>query len=127
MKLNDNNRFDMDKFAENFLMEGVEKDTPVYKEYVSGARKIWELYSSRYEIRPRSIKNAHNGSNRGVEFWENGKHLIGISIGKTTTLYVHDEELLGQFHLEYNQDTRGQYRHTFNSFEECISAVKEVM
>ena len=99
----------------------------VYEIYEAAAVKLWKLYSHKYDLRPRSLKNSQLGKNRGIEFWKDGKHLLGISVGKTTTIYVHDDIIRGQIHLDYNQDTAGQYRYTFDNIDACLEAIKGIV
>ena len=67
------------------------------------------------------------GTNRGIELYKGGKHYLGVSVGKTTTIYAFDEYFRNKSKLEYNQDNRGQYRYTFDSFEECIDIIGNLL
>ena len=116
-----------DRFNNLFLKDDAVPSTNVYEIYASAASRLYELYSEKYELRPRSIEKSHKGTNRGIEFYKDGKHIIEISVGKTTTIYVFDTVLRNKIKVDYNQETRGKYRHTFGSFEECLNTVKECL
>lgn len=114
-------------FSSLFLKDDAIPTTPVYEIYASAAKKLWDAYSGDYDLRPRSIKKSQDGSNRGIEFWKNNKHIIGVSVGKTTTLYIHDESVLPLFKVEYNIDPAGRYRHTFDTFEEFYEVLTKAI
>lgn len=101
--------------------------TPVYEKYANAAQKLWEHYHDKYDLRPRSIAKVPTGQNRSVNFYENNKHILEISIGKTTTIYVLDDFLRSKIHIEYNQAPSGRYRHTFDTFDECFNAINQVL
>lgn len=110
-------------FKSRFEKESGIPSTPVYEIYYAAAKKLWDLYSEQYDLRPRSIANAKKGNNRGVEFYRDGKHIIGISIGKTTTIYVHDKDLRNRLDIDYEISSRGEYRHTYDTVDEVIAAM----
>lgn len=79
-------------------------------------------------MKTRSAANARKGTNRGVELYENGSHILGISIGlKNSTLYVHGSALRAKLKLNYNQDNRGQYRYTMDNIDEVLSVLKGII
>ena len=119
--------FDNNQFDNMFLKEPGTPTGNVYDIYVSAAKELWERYSDKYELRPRSLANAKKGTNRGIELYKGGKHYLGVSVGKTTTIYAFDEYFRNRSKLEYNQDNRGQYRYTFDSFEECIDSIGNLL
>ena len=114
-------------FKSRFEKDSEITATPVYKLYYDAAAKLWNMYSDKYDLRPRSIANAKKGKNRGVEFYRDGKHIIGISIGKTTTIYVHDEVLRNRLNIDYEIDPQGEYRHTYNTVDEVIAVIDGII
>lgn len=99
-------------FQQRFAKDPAIHSTPVYETYIEGARKLWDKYSWKYDLRPK--KDAKKGGNRGVKFYEDTTSrgcLIHISIGKTTTLYVLDKSLLPKFPVEFECDNQGHHRY----------------
>ena len=117
-----------DRFSAEFAKDPGMPSAQAYEVYIAGARKLWDKYSEAYDLRPRSKANVRNATNRGVEFYKNGVHIIGISIGLyTTTLYVHDEETRAKLKLDYNQDNRGQFRCTMLDVDRVMQAINDVL
>lgn len=50
--------FDNNQFDNMFLKEPGTPTGNVYDIYVSAAKELWERYSDKYELRPRSLANA---------------------------------------------------------------------
>ena len=116
-----------EQFDHLFLKDSNVPSGDVYEIYASAAKKLWDKYSDTYELRPKSPKKVKEAKNREVEFYKDGKHIAQIAIGKTTTIYVLDDFLRSKLRLVYNQAPNGRYRHTFDTFEECMEAIEGVM
>lgn len=126
--MNNEQHDNMDKFFRIFGADPDAHTADAYNTYIKGAEKVWMLYSEKYEMKARSAVNARKGSNRGVELYENGSHLLGIAIElKGSTLYVHDSALRAKLKLDYNQDSRGQYRCTMSNIDEVLGVLKGVI
>lgn len=119
----DPSKASLEVFKSRFEKDSGIPSTPVYEIYYAAAEKLWNLYSEQYDLRPRSQANAKNGKNRGVEFYKDGKHIIGISIGKTATIYVHDKDLRNRLDIDYEITPYGEYRHTYDTVDEVIAAM----
>lgn len=122
--MNNQQHENMDKFFRIFGADSDAHTADAYDAYIKGAEKVWKRYSAKYDIKPRSAANARKGTNRGVELYENGSHILGIAIGlKSSTLYVHDSALRSKLKLDYNQDNRGQYRYTMENIDEVLGVL----
>ncbi len=111
--------FDVNKYG---------NETPAYLSYMNGAEKVWDAFSDKYELRPRSIAKAENGKNRGVEIYKDGVHIAGISIGlKDASLYVHDEKIRMLTEEKYQIDNRNQYRIPNITLEMCIGILRKAL
>ncbi len=126
--MNNTQNCDMEKFYRVFGADAEAHTADAYNVYIKGAEKVWKLYSSKYEMRPRSNANARKGTNRGVELYDNDVHLIGISIGlNSTTLYVHDAALRAKIRLSYEQYTAGKYRCKMENIDEVLNIINDVL
>lgn len=106
------------------------EDVPTGKKYdiyIEGAKKIWNLYSNKYDLVPRSKVNVLKGKNSSIFFYRNGKRLIQISIGLTTTIYVYDKELLKKIDLDYEIDPSGDHRCTMKSVDDVLKALEGIL
>ena len=117
----------MDKFEKLFLKDPAVPSSPVYEIYADAAKKLWDMYSSTYDLRPRSPKKVSSGQNRAVEFYKGDNHIIEVSIGKTTTIYIYDSSIKEKLKLKYNQAPDGRLRYTFDSFTECFDQMKKAL
>lgn len=115
-------------FQQRFAKDPAIHSTPVYEIYIDGARKLWDKYSCKYDLRPQ--RDPKKGNNRGVIFYEDTTsraRLIYISIGKTTTLYVYDKKLLPLFNVEYECDNRGNFRYPKSPEKKSFDEIMEVI
>lgn len=114
-----------DQFTSRFVKANTVPTSIVYEYYEHAARKLWSIWSDKYDLRPKSPKKVADGTNRSIKFYKNDCCVIEISVGKTTTIYVYDETFLTCISLKYNQDNQGHYRYTFQTIDECIEAIKD--
>lgn len=119
---------DMEEFYRVFGADANAHTAGAYDVYIKGAENVWRLYSSKYEMRPRSKANARKGKNPGVEIYRADEHLVGFSVQlNSVKLYVHDSNIRLRLPLDYHVDPSGKYWARMKDIDEALDAVKDLL